>query len=327
MDLSQLDEETIELVLQFAIHDLEELSASTDKGKQKADEPTAFASTIEEAKKELASFRANMASRRLARALAPRTTSIVNVRHNPSRLQPASRTESKATGKKSQNDVGSTTEPAGGKSSGKNQAQFTNKPMDSEHASIQPESSRWAASRQPPPAKRTYECHACHDEYHPLDIIQCSCTHEYCKDCLQTLFQASFTDETLFPPRCCRKNIPAKENEHVLSAEIVAKFEEKKIEFETTNRTYCQSPTCSAFIPPSSVTGTVGTCPQCNKKTCTMCKGKPHKGECPNDPAIQALKDLATKNGWQTCHSCHRVVELGSGCYHMSKSAALIVNA
>lgn len=86
------------------------------------------------------------------------------------------------------------------------------------------------------------------------------CRHAYCIGCLKQLFQASMQDETLMPPRCCNQEIS------ITLAKLTAKetdqFNAKRLEYSTTDRLYCSQPTCSTFIPPSSIVNSVGTCPK-----------------------------------------------------------------
>ena len=180
----------------------------------------------------------------------------------------------------------------------------------------QAESSVWAArrTRQSP---LTRLCVACREETEFVNVARAPCRHEYCRSCLEALFQASITDESLFPPRCCRQPIAMSIARIFLKADLVQQYEKKKIEFETPNRTYCYSPDCSTFIDTSHIEGEVATCPNCRLTTCTSCKGRAHTGDCPNDIAMQQLLATARENGWQRCYSCWRVVELDHGCNHM----------
>lgn len=185
----------------------------------------------------------------------------------------------------------------------------------------EPESSSWAQSRKlsKPPIPTT-ECVGCGNAYPVTDVAHCPCSHHYCRGCLASLFRASMLDEALFPPRCCREPIPLDPNRHFLAAELAGQFQAKKIEFETKDRTYCHRPECSTFVPPQFIHGDVATCVSCQRRTCAICKGASHVGDCPRDEAAQEVLRLAQANGWQRCYSCRRVVELDHGCNHMSMS-------
>ncbi|KAI1869401.1 hypothetical protein JX265_006491 [Neoarthrinium moseri] len=115
--------------------------------------------------------------------------------------------------------------------------------------SNQPESSAWAASRQVTKPQPKRHCEACGDWKHFALVAKAPCGHEYCRECLQRLFVDAMTDESLFPPRCCRQPIPLDKNRLFLNGNIVQEFQEKALEFSTPNRTYCHDRDCGAFIP------------------------------------------------------------------------------
>ncbi|GJC89677.1 putative E3 ubiquitin-protein ligase ariadne-2 [Colletotrichum liriopes] len=186
------------------------------------------------------------------------------------------------------------------------------------------ESSTWAASRGT--AKKTAnsaiqeerQCNSCLTSYAFTNVARCPCNHEYCRDCLQMLFETSLTDESLFPPRCCGKPIPVDNNRLFLPSKLVGEFRAKEVELSTPNRTYCHKPTCSTFIPKEFIQADIATCQRCNNKTCVMCKGASHKDQdCEQDTLTQDLLQIAAANGWQRCFSCRRIVELDLGCNHM----------
>ncbi|CAG9980506.1 unnamed protein product [Clonostachys byssicola] len=170
----------------------------------------------------------------------------------------------------------------------------------------------------PKKASSPYDCLACCERIYYDDLTTSGCEHHYCRACLVNLFQSSFTDESLFPPKCCHKQIPFGLNLRFFSRSLRTSFNEKSIEFTTPNRTYCHIKTCSAFIPPSSIQGDKAVCRKCNWSTCTHCKGLYHAGFCPQDSATQELLRIAKQNGWQSCQSCHRIVELSTGCNHIT---------
>ncbi|KAJ5496439.1 IBR finger domain protein, partial [Penicillium fimorum] len=182
----------------------------------------------------------------------------------------------------------------------------------------QAESSAWAARRPRQSRSQTRQCVGCGDDAEFFNVARVPCQHEYCRSCLEALFKASITDESLFPPRCCRQPINLSTARIFLKFDLVQLYEKKKVEFETPNRTYCYSTECSVFIGESHIDGEVATCPDCQHTTCTNCKGRAHTGDCPNDSAMQQLLSAAQENGWQRCYSCWRLVELDHGCNHMT---------
>ncbi|TKA80642.1 hypothetical protein B0A55_01857 [Friedmanniomyces simplex] len=109
----------------------------------------------------------------------------------------------------------------------------------------------------PPPPPRS--CIICTDATDQL-IKPCrTCTSDYCKECLTDMFKAATSDSSRMPPRCCTLlqihtvDLPQQDADDYRS-----KFEE----WITLNKTYCPSPSCSAFIPdrllpPSEPTPTI----------------------------------------------------------------------
>ncbi|OBT53865.1 hypothetical protein VE04_06564 [Pseudogymnoascus sp. 24MN13] len=164
-----------------------------------------------------------------------------------------------------------------------------------------------------------YLCEACGDEK-TLEELGCGpCGHEYCRDCLQDLVTAAITDQSLFPPRCCRQPIALEAIHTLLTSELVDAFIDKRVEYETPNKTYCSVQTCSAFIKLANITNNVATCLKCDSKTCTLCKEAAHgNGECSSDPAFEQILQMVRENGWQRCYMCSSVVELNYGCNHIT---------
>jgi hypothetical protein len=166
-----------------------------------------------------------------------------------------------------------------------------------------------------------FKCSACLEHYYAAVVIKLPCEQRFCAGCAKELFLRSIKDETLYPPRCCRQDIPlGVVRKHMSSGEIEA-FEAASVEYTTTNKTYCSNSACNKFIPPGTHTTSpnTATCKICSTMTCTICKGSyHHRRECPKDPSIEQTKELARELGWQQCPQCHSFVELRSGCYHMT---------
>ncbi|RKF53905.1 putative ibr finger domain-containing protein [Erysiphe neolycopersici] len=163
----------------------------------------------------------------------------------------------------------------------------------------------------------TENCVSCQEIFPLQELIQCPCDHTYCSECLSKLIQTSIKDDELFPPKCCKQPIPLA-NVMFLSPELIHSFEAKKIEFETKDRTYCSNQTCSAFIQPINIEGDNAICPECETVTCKICKAASHDGDCPADTALQSTIQLAKANGWKRCFNCRCMIELDTGCNHMT---------
>ncbi|KAL7799933.1 hypothetical protein V8C37DRAFT_407427 [Trichoderma ceciliae] len=144
-------------------------------------------------------------------------------------------------------------------------------------------------------------CVACMTNVPSSETLQCPCSDIYCHGCITDLFKAAMKDESLFLP-----------------AELVVEYQAKELEHNTSDKTYCCLSTCSAFIPPSSIQGDIATCGECQSKTCIVCKGLSHQDDCPEDVTTKELIRIAAKNNWQRCYPCRRMVELNTGCNHIT---------
>ncbi|KID74142.1 uncharacterized protein G6M90_00g034080 [Metarhizium brunneum] len=162
-------------------------------------------------------------------------------------------------------------------------------------------------------------CVACMSDVPYFETVRCPCTHEYCRACIADLFQSAMNDESLFPPRCCSQPIPLGLNQIFIPARLAGQYRAKELEYSTKNRTYCHRATCSTFIPTPFIRGEIATCVKCQSKTCTICKGSSHDGDCPEDVATVDLLNVAAQKGWQRCYSCRRMVDLEVGCNHISE--------
>lgn len=161
-------------------------------------------------------------------------------------------------------------------------------------------------------------CVVCEDIFENPAMATTPCDHKFCRNCLQELFQRSQIDESLFPPRCC-ESMPLEQVRGFLTPELIAMHEEKKVEFETVDRTYCSDLQCHRFLRPENITRDLGICPACNKSTCTVCKTPAHEGgDCPRDASTQAVLRYGTEQGWRRCFSCRSLVEIAFGCNHIT---------
>ena len=174
------------------------------------------------------------------------------------------------------------------------------------------------AAKLESPASNNHEYVSCLTGMAPDQVVFVPCGHPFCHECLVELFQRIVRDETLFPPKCCNQEIQVMSVSPILGSNLLATFQEKAVEFTTADRIYCHRPTCSTFIPPASVDGDRACCPVCNRRTCTICKGKAHREDCPEDPATKQILETAEQRGWKQCPNCTRLVEITTGCNHMT---------
>ncbi|KAL7942807.1 hypothetical protein V8C42DRAFT_354531 [Trichoderma barbatum] len=307
---NQAHQETRRLIINLQIQDCEALI----KGKHRIDEPTpdreVAAALYKHELQSLATFYSDrdLCHRLSGSRLGNRNPPIASVNQS----QPQSRQQDHAAPKqplpRTSNIV---VIPKAAINDG------TNKKLSEEDSQI----SKSNDATQPSKANEDHKqrrCVACMTDTQLTETVQCPCSDGYCHGCMKELFKAAMNDESLFPPRCCGKTIPIELYQSFLPKHLIGVYQAKTLEYSTPNRTYCHLPTCSSFIPPSSIQGDIATCGGCQHRTCTICKGPSHKADCPDDVATKAVLRVAAKNHWQRCYSCRGMVELTTGCYHMT---------
>lgn len=174
------------------------------------------------------------------------------------------------------------------------------------------------SSRANTQEKTSVECLICMDSFDADTVIKTPCQHYYCRNCMKRRFLEATRNESLYPPRCCDRDIPITIANVILNAEEQTAFVNKGREYRTKDRIYCSSRQCSAFIHPTQIRNDVGTCGSCRQRTCVFCKGAYHMGDCPKDKSTQEVLKLAQKSGWRRCYSCKVMVELDKGCNHIT---------
>ena len=161
------------------------------------------------------------------------------------------------------------------------------------------------------------ECLACSTKYPKSKLIKLPCEDKYCQVCLLRLFKAAMKDETMYPPRCCRKTIRIELAQKHLPQALIRQFKAKGLEMETRNRTYCSRSACSAFIKPQSIHNGQAICQRCRAVTCSKCKTAWHFGPCKEEDDT-GFFDFVRSTDWKRCPECRRVVEKSEGCNHMA---------
>lgn len=168
------------------------------------------------------------------------------------------------------------------------------------------------------PGDRRFECVACLEMKFGSDTIQVPCAHRYCVECIKDMFENSLSNGTLSPPNCCREAIALSSVQAVLGQPLVRRFKEKECELRDPFRTYCANRDCSTYIAPELVMQYVGTCRSCQNRTCVWCKEFAHPGACAKDRETEKVLEKAKADKWQRCYKCYTMVELKSGCYHIT---------
>ena len=174
------------------------------------------------------------------------------------------------------------------------------------------------------PSLTSYECTSCFDEVPGNKAVDMPCHHKYCSSCFSQLILTAINNEATFPPKCCLQEIPKKTMRDHLSPKTLAQFDEKALEYAVAvgNRYYCVSPKCAKWIDTRIARRVNGIleCPHCAVKLCTTCRGPQHPSneDCPQDYGLGSTLDQAERAGWRRCYRCRAIVELTSGCRHIT---------
>ena len=165
-------------------------------------------------------------------------------------------------------------------------------------------------------------CIACGDTINGRYYVKAPCDHFYDLQCITDLIRHAITDESLFPPRCCKQALPTHLFNSLIPSDVREAFEKKSAEFSTPtkDRRYCPRPTCSSFLGSAQALGRSVTCPSCKAAACTHCRKAAHPGRqfCEPDDDTAVVSGLIKENNWQRCPECHAVVELTLGCNHIT---------
>ena len=164
----------------------------------------------------------------------------------------------------------------------------------------------------------TCSCVSCSFQGSEHHFVHAPCGHDYCEDCLTQVFSNASENEAYFPPRCCKQEISLTLAMVNLDEDLINTFTNKALEYGSTNRTYCSNKFCGLFIPHNFIEDEAATCTACNTMTCAICKAVAHRGGCSVNKEHEVLAELARKEGYQKCYKCKRLIELNTGCNHMT---------
>lgn len=174
------------------------------------------------------------------------------------------------------------------------------------------------------PEPSTYECTSCFDKVPKSKAIGVLCQHRYRAICFSQLIATALQNENNFPPKCCLQEIPRRVLQKHLRAKELAVFDNKALEFAVAigSRYYCARPKCSKWIDTTKARSRNGAlrCPHCRYSMCMICRGSVHPvdQDCPQDFGLNSTLEQAEKAGCQRCYKCRALVELDTGCRHIT---------
>ncbi|KAF1963166.1 hypothetical protein CC80DRAFT_107196 [Byssothecium circinans] len=156
--------------------------------------------------------------------------------------------------------------------------------------------------------------------------------HWACRDCVPSYFTRAAENENLYPPSCCYQPLSFEQFIEYLPSGVVVEFLAKQEEYSVLarSRVYCAKTSCGKFVHPDFQKTDPETaihyaiCPgkDCGSTTCVKCKNliingiKGHICEVQKDEAM--FKEVAAKEGYQSCPLCTRWIELSEACNHMT---------
>lgn len=169
------------------------------------------------------------------------------------------------------------------------------------------------------------ECISCFDEFPQRALVHLDCSHDYCKPCLREVVLNAMRNEAAFPPKCCLFEVPLKKILLCLESQQRDEYRVKAAEYAIPagHRWYCPEPTCSRWIRPENLQNErrkPQTCPYCTAAICSMCRSLSHdiNQDCPQDFGLESTLEIAESEGWRRCYSCRTMVELTTGCRHIT---------
>lgn len=171
---------------------------------------------------------------------------------------------------------------------------------------------------------RSVECTSCFDNVPEKRAVDVLCRHSYCRPCFSQLVKTAMLSEDTFPPKCCLQDIPRRVMQSHLSPEELDQLDKKALEYAVPvgNRYYCGSPECAEWIDTRKARRFNGglECPHCEFKMCISCRGAQHgrNQDCPHDFGLRRALEQAERAGWRRCYSCRTMVELNTGCRHIT---------
>lgn len=175
-------------------------------------------------------------------------------------------------------------------------------------------------------------CLICGDEKFKLQLVLLPCkTHWACrKDCFPSFFQNAVQNQSLHPPRCCKKEISIKDYDLVLDAPLIARYKFKTEEYRTDPRLrrFCAKDACATFLPPDSYVDigtnkeiTVATCRLCKEQTCIVCTEMispktTYEHDC-HAPIFEMNAEYTAEARFKPCPYCGCNGILESACNHI----------
>lgn len=160
-------------------------------------------------------------------------------------------------------------------------------------------------------------CMVCGDGSGKKRRIVCRCL--YCVVCLRRCIRTGLRNEENFPPKC-HQRLTEDDIRSAGRPGLFRLYRQVALEWDTpaADRLYCAKPECAAFIP-DRLEGNEARCEACGTGTCASCRKRWHPGlPCEEEKEDEELMDMMDEHGYSACNNCRRIVEIQSGCNHIT---------
>ncbi|CAG8079328.1 unnamed protein product [Penicillium salamii] len=163
-------------------------------------------------------------------------------------------------------------------------------------------------------------CTCCHTTLGKF--LKAPCSHFYCSTCLAIMATKFVKGMSTSPPQCCSQPITISKMKKVIGVTLDERFENKLIEFNDTDKTYCANVRCLRYLVYKRslwsrlTTRRICRC-ECGFRTCRKCKSVAHGGDCLH-PVDHVFEEMKLAFRWQDCFKCGRVIERTRGCAHIT---------
>jgi len=176
------------------------------------------------------------------------------------------------------------------------------------------------------PHEEQGECSSCRQQLPRDHVFGMSCGHAYCKVCLERFLQ-EITKTSQGPPKCCSQSLRMTLVREILGPHAFLSLEQRLFELCLGNTMYCSNRHCQYPIDLEKISSDVFSCPQCNTSLCSLCKSFVHPLMTCEEYMLQAEGDnwelasvltLAVAAKWKRCGRCKNLIQLSTGCNHMT---------
>ena len=162
-------------------------------------------------------------------------------------------------------------------------------------------------------------CYVCFEQSAEAIRLQCRCY--YCHDCVRHFLRDILKDQSLFPWRCCGRDVARDIAAPALTEALSRDWDARQEQHLANQRLVpkCAWEGCGVVLQDHHTSINTGFCHVCRRSTCMICRSKEHVWlACPLRKAeADEIAAMATRTGLQRCYQCRAIVERDEGCNHI----------